>query len=125
MDDAAMTVSPFTSQSELAFFQIEMRAPIDQRLDLFRRFADHALNDIAMAQAASGRQRIFDVVFKAIFRRQDTGDAALRIVGVALLDLVFGDDKDIERLGNLERRPQTGYAGANDENVSEYVRRLL
>ena len=99
MDDAAMAVAAFARQGELAVLLVEVGAPVDQVVDLVGRLAHHHFDDVAIAEAAAGRQRVLDVVLEAIFRRQNAGDAALGIVAVALLDVVLGDDEDVQAGG--------------------------
>ncbi len=126
MDDAAMTVAAFPRQRQLALgFQVKVRSPPNEIIDLLRGFPDHELDDGPIAQAAAGLQGILDVVFKAIFRRHDAGDAALSKTAVALLDLVLGDHEHVEVFRNLQSGPQSGDAGADHQNVGEQVRRLL
>ena len=73
----------------------------DQVVDLAGRLADHHLDDVAVAQAGAGRERVLDVVLEAVLGREHAGDAALGVGAVALLHLVLGDDQHVE----VARRP--------------------
>ena len=125
MHDAAMAVAAFARQGDLAFFLVEMRAPADQVIDLIGGFADDHLDDVGIAQAAAGVERVFDVVLEVVLGRHHAGDAALGPGAVAVLDAFFGDDEDIEIARGLECRAQPRDAGADDENIREKVRRPL
>ena len=125
VDDAAVAVAALAGQGQLAVFLVELRAPVDQVVDLVGRFADHHLDDGAIAQAGAGGQRVLDVVLEAVLRRQHAGDAALGVVAVALLNVVLGDDQDVEVGRHFQGRAQARDAGADDQDVGEEVRRLL
>ena len=68
VDDAVVAVAPFAPQRQAARFLVEVRAPGDQLVDLRRRLADHHLDDVRIAQAAAGGERVGDVVLEAILR---------------------------------------------------------
>ena len=53
-------------------------------VDLARGLADDQLDDVAVAQAGAGDERVLDVVLEAVLRRQHAGDAALGVGAVAL-----------------------------------------
>ena len=95
VDDAAMAVAALARQGQLAVFLVEVRAAADQVVDLLGRLAHHHLDDVAVAQAGAGGQRVLDVVLEAVLRRQHAGDAALGVGAVALLDAVLGDDQHV------------------------------
>src|SRR5262249_37358549 len=61
------------------------------------------------------------VILESVLRRQHASNAALGVAAAALLDAVLGDDQDTEVPGHFARRPQTGDAAADDENVGEQV----
>ena len=65
------------------------------------------------------------MVLKAILRCHDSGDASLGVAAVALLNGVLGDDENIEAGRNLQSRPQSGDARADDEDVGEEMWYLL
>ena len=123
--DAAMAVAAFTRQRQVSLFLIEVRTPADQIADLFWRFAHDHLDDGAVAQSAARLDGVFDVVFEAIFRRQDPRDAALSVGAVALLDAILGDDEDIQVLRNGQGGTHARDAGADDEDIGEKVRCAL
>ena len=121
MDDAAVAVAALAGQRELAVLLVELGAPADQLVDLLRRLADDHLDDLAVAQAGAGDERVLDVVLEAVLRRQHAGDAALGVGAVALLDAVLGDDEHVEVRRHLEGGPQPGDAAADDQDVGEPV----
>ena len=47
----------------------------------------------------------------------DRGDAALRIVGVALAQLALGDDRDPAVFGRFQRKAQSGDAAADNQKI--------
>jgi hypothetical protein len=57
-----------------------------------RRLADDHLDNVRVAQRSAGRERVLDVVFKAVLRIKDARDATLGVVAVGLLDDVLRDD---------------------------------
>ena len=122
MNDAMMAVSPFAAQRERAGFEIEMRAPADQLMDAVGRFADHHFDDRRIAKLAAGRERVGDVVFKAVFRVDNAGDASLGELAVRFLEVVLGDHEDRELRIDGDRRPQPGQPAADDQHVGERMR---
>ena len=125
VDDAAMAVAAFAAQEQLAVLDVELRAPVDQLLDLLRRFADDHLDDLAVAQPRAGDQRVGDVVLEAVLGIEHAGDAALGVGAVGLLHRVLGDHQHREPRIDLHRRPQPGDAAADDQHVGEVVRNPL
>ena len=59
VDDAVMAVAAFAAEQQIAvFLVIEHRAPFDQLADVTRRFADHHLDDFAIAQIGARDERV-------------------------------------------------------------------
>ena len=126
VNDAAMAVAAFARQGEMAFFLVEMRAPADQVVDLLAAPRGPPVSTMSRShRPPPAVMRVLDMVLEAILRRQHAGDAALGVGAVALLEAVLGDDEHVEVRGHLQRGPQAGDAGADDEDVGENVRRLL
>ena len=103
-------------------FQVELRAEADQVVDLLRGLADDQLDDVAVAQAGAGDERVLDVVLEAVLGGQHAGDAALGVGAVALVDAVLGDDEHVEVGRDFEGGAEPGDAGADDEDVGEQVK---
>ena len=103
---------------------VEVRAPVDQLLDVLGGFADDHLDDVGVAERAAGDERVGDVVLEAVLGIDHAGDAALGVGAVGLLDRVLGDHEHAEAGIDGDRGPQPGDAAADDQHVGEEVRQL-
>ena len=106
VDDAVAAVPALASEGQMVADVVELGAPVDQLLDALRRFANHVLDDLGIAQARRRR--------RACRRRgsrsgrsgaEHGGDASLGVVAIGLLHAVFGDDDDREAADRPPRRP--------------------
>ncbi len=87
-------------------------------------FAHDHLDDLGVAQALAGRQRVGDVVVEPVFGVEHAGNAPLGVVAVAFAHLVLGHDQHAVRLGNAQRGPEAGDAAADDQHVGEMMRQF-
>ncbi len=108
MDDAMVAVPTFAPQGQRAGHLVEVRAPLDQLVDPRRRLANDHLDDFRVAQLAADGQRVGNVIFEAVFRVDDAGDATLGIVAIGLAHAALGDHQHRLLGRSGQRRPQTG-----------------
>ncbi len=64
--DPRVRVAPFAAQGDLAVDLVEMGSPVDQLADPLGRLANDHLDDLGVAKALAGRQRVGDVVVKPV-----------------------------------------------------------
>ena len=121
VQDAAMAVAALAAEIVLAVLGAgaarEVGAERDQLADALGAVAHHQVDDVAVAEAGAGDQRVLDVRLEGILRAPHRGDAALRVGGGALRQAVLGQDDDRARLGGLEREGQAGEAAADDQEI--------
>ena len=82
--------------------EIEMGPQVDQFPDARRTLADHQLDDVRVGQAFPGGQGVLNVVFKAVIRPQDRGDAALGLAGGGFRQAPLGYQVDPGKLRHLQ-----------------------
>lgn len=70
----------------------------------------------------TAHQRVADVFLEGVGGVGHRTDAALCIVGVALVQFAFGDDGDVAVLGRLEREAQTRRTGAYHQKIGLHGR---
>ena len=75
------------------------------------------LDDLAIAQAVAGDQRVLDVLLEAVVGREHRGDAALGPVGVGVGRPLLRDHDDAAVLGGEEREVEPGDSRSDDEVV--------
>src|SRR5712671_5606416 len=95
----------------------ELHAELDQLTHQRRPFADNSAHDIFPAKARAGFESVAHMEVERIVLGHDSGDAALRIVGVGLGALFLGDDGDRSNARDLERKRQPGNPAADDEEI--------
>jgi len=92
---------------------IEFSAPLDQLLDGGRAFLHQRAHGRGIAEAVSSGQRVLLVQFDLVVVAEGDGDAALRVFGGGFAERVLGDDQNAAGGGQLDRRAQSGYTGAD------------
>ncbi len=103
VNDAAVGMAAFPAQViAVVLAQIEMGSHVDQLPDARRTLADHQFDDIRMGQAFAGGEGVLNVVFKAVIRPQDRGDAALGHLGGGFRQALFGYQVDPGKLRHLQ-----------------------
>ena len=96
---------------------VEARAPGDEVADELRRAAHDQLDGLPVTFAGAADERVLDVFLEGVGGIRHRADAALRIVGVALLHLALGDDRDVSVGCGLECERQACRARADDQKV--------
>jgi hypothetical protein len=82
MDDAPPGVAAFPAQIKAVVrTHVEMGPHGHQFLDALRALAHYQLDDVLMRQAFPHGEGVFDVIFEAVIRSQDRGNAALGLAG--------------------------------------------
>ena len=96
---------------------VELGPPLDQLFDDRRGARDDLLDGRRVADAGPADHRVADVFLERVGLVHDRGDAALRIVGVALAQLALGDDRDPAVFGRFQRKAQSGDAAADNQKI--------
>ena len=118
MDDPAVAVAALAGQVKRAILARERHAELDQ---IARSRAGACSTTCSTTRAVveprAGDHRVVDMRFEAVAFLQHRGDPALRPRARAVAKRALGDDRDLVRLGEVERRGQPGRARADDEDV--------
>ena len=121
VDDAVVAVAALAAEQQLAFVLIERGAPFDELANVMGSFANDHLDDFGIAQAGTGDERVLNVVLEPIVGPEHSGDAALGVAAVGLLQAVLSDDERREPRVDGHGRAQAGDAAADDQHVDEVV----
>ena len=107
MGDAVVAVAALAPRAKLLVLPSN-RVPqaISSRIRS-RPLADHALDDLGIAQRAARRQGVGHVIFAAIVGPHGAGDAALGVPAVGLPQPVLGDQQDRQLRIDGQGRPQS------------------
>ncbi len=96
-------------------------APVLQLHQFERRLLDEVLHHVLVAQPVAAADGVVEVHLQRIVGALDAGRAALGCAGVAAHRVDLGDQRDLQvrvGLGNGDRRPEAGAAGADDDHIS-------
>ena len=107
MSNATAAVPSLAAQHQFAGHRIEMRSPLDQLGDTFRRFPDDHGNHLRVAQLAAGGQRIGLMRLETVARIQDARDSPLGVAAGRFAQLFFGDDQHGQLRVHRDRGSQT------------------
>src|SRR5579862_184570 len=115
-------MAAFFSKFEVAFIVlVEPGAPVNDFPDSFGTFPDDDFDDRRITEAVTGNQRVFNMLFKTVtLQVSDARNPSLRILGVCLVCLRFGNDQyfPIRAMpGDLERITQTRDAGTDNQKI--------
>ena len=66
VDNSMVAVTPFTAKFQFTPFFVEFSTPLNQFIDSCGCFANHHVDDVGIAQFATGNERVGHVVFEAI-----------------------------------------------------------
>ena len=122
MEDAVLGVSSFAVEFETSVGRfIETRAPCDEVPNKLGRPSYDQLDRLRVAFARSADERVADVLFEGVGSVGDRADAALGIVGVALLHFALRDDRHAAFFGGLEREGQARRAGADHQKIGFHL----
>src|SRR2546423_14198216 len=81
-------------EDETPSLAVELRAPVNQLLNISWPILDHHAHSALVAKSCSCVQGVFFVKCNLVFVRERDGDAALRIFRVRFVRTVFGEDCD-------------------------------
>ena len=96
VEDAVLRVSAFAVELETPVGGlVETRAPGYEVGDQFRGPPHDQFHGLLVAFACAADQRVADVFLECVGSVRYRADAALCIIGVALFDLAFGDDRNV------------------------------
>ena len=99
---------------------VELRSPLHQLADLFRRFCHHLTHSRRVADVVAGNHGVVDVFFKIVFLKVGhRRHATLREARIGLIERCFADDANLSffRLGHFQGVAHACYTGANDQKV--------
>jgi hypothetical protein len=94
---------------------LEAGAGLQQAVDQARAGLHHAPDDLFTVQAVAGDQGVADVQVEMVQRREDRRDAALGVVGVALLRVLLGDDANLAMRGRQQGELQPRDPRSDDQ----------
>src|SRR6185436_4412144 len=97
---------------------VEVRAEGDQVADAVGALAHDRLDDVAVAEAGAGDERVLGMRLEAVLRAPDRGDSTLRVLAGALGQAVLRDDHDGPVRRAFERTREPGDAAADDEDLA-------
>src|SRR5207253_6348443 len=117
VDDPPVAVPTFAGQVQRPILAGERDPKFDQMPDGARCLFDDMLDHLEVVEPGAGDHRVVDVGFETVAFLEDGGDAALGPGARAIAERAFGDDRDLARLGQVERRGQPRRARADDEDV--------
>jgi len=121
VDDAGARVAALPGAVEAARLPVEACAEGDQLVDALRPLANHGLDDLAVAKSLAHGHGVADVILEGVGLREHDRDPALRVVGVALAEVVLADKDDACVVCGGERGPQPRNPAAYDQHIGEAV----
>ena len=95
----------------------KFHAQLDQFLNPRRAFLDDGADDAFLAQTRARRERVAHVQLERILLARHRRDAALRVIGVRLRAVLFGDDGHAPARRDLERERKPRDAAAENEII--------
>ena len=118
VEDAVLGVAAFAVQLETPVGSlVEARTPFDQVPNQLRRPAHDQSDGLFVAFARAADQRVADVFLESVGGVRYRADAALRIVGVALVHFALRHDGDVSVGGGFERERKACRAGTDNQKV--------
>ena len=121
MKDTEFTVSPLTMEVELpVLIAVEVHAPLHQVGNALRCIAHHLFYGCWIADEIAGNHRVVDMFLEVVHLEVgDTGNAALCLVGIRLVDSGLADERylALAALSDLQCITHSGHARANNEEV--------
>ena len=118
VEDAVLGVAAFAVQLETPVGSlVEARTPFDQVPNQLRRPAHDQSDGLFVAFARAADQRVADVFLESVGGVGYRADAALRIVGVALVHFALRHDGDVSVGGGFERERKARRAGTDNQKV--------
>jgi hypothetical protein len=115
MDDASMAVPAFATQLQTIALPIKLATPFKQFRNSFRALTYDRFDRPFIAKTLPRHQRVLNVGLDAVVFTEDRSDSSLRVGGVALVKVIFGDDKDGAAFCRFKGRSKARHAAAKDE----------
>ena len=117
--DAVAAMRALASEREMPVrVEVEFRPVIRERLHVRGALFRHDGRDVAVGEARARDQRIGKVQLRVVVLAERGGDAALRLVRVAVRKRVpYGEQHLFASTRQIPRRLQTSDAGADDQCV--------
>ena len=119
MHDPRRRMPPFAGEREriAALGLAEAHAEIHEIPDPVRPLADHDLDRFALAEPLPRLERIGHVPFERVLLERHGRDPALRVVRVALGDLLLRHDEHVGETRRLEGEEESGRPAPQHENI--------
>jgi len=120
MDNPPSGVATLTAEIEGRRILIgtgEFDAPFHQFAKPVRAFRYHKTDDFFIREACPTGQGVFDVILETVRPILDDGDSALGQIGIRVGFVLLGDHRDGAQLRRLDRKAQTGDAGAQNKKI--------
>ena len=126
VEDAVFGMTALAVEFEAAVGRlVEAGAPCDQIADPLGRMAHDQLYGFAVALAGAADHRIPYVLFEGIRRISYRADAALCVVGVALVHLAFRYDGYAPVCGGFQGETQPRGAGAYHQKIGFHTLKMI
>ena len=108
VENTMLGVSTLTMKVETAILSaVEACSPADQILRRARGISHHQLDSLRVALSCTANEGILDVFLECVGGIGYRADSALRIVGVTLVELAFGNKGNCGCVGNFEGKRQS------------------
>ena len=119
--DPRAAVGAFARKGQLCAVAVELHAPVDELLDLLRTFFDQHADGFFAAESIAGDQRVMQVKRHLVVFAERRGDASLGIFGAGFIEIVFGENKDVAALGQIDSSPHSGNSPAQNDEIHSAV----
>ena len=106
-----------TRQNNDPLVRIKRHPKSDEVSDPIWRIVSEYLDGRRIAQASASTRGVLCMLAWGIARPYGGRDAALRVLGIALLSTSLGENKYSRGLSGKERRIEAGYAGAINDKI--------
>ena len=107
----------FLGEGQLRSVAVKLGAPFDELLDGRRTLLDQPPHRFRVAQSVSGGDCVLLMKRDLVLVAQSHRHATLGVLGGGLFERIFGDDKYLAGLGEIDGRAKSGDAGSNDQKI--------
>ena len=104
--------------------QVELRAPLGKLAHVCHAFFDEHADRRLVAQTIARLKRIAGVKRRAVIVSERSGDAALRVAGVAFGGFGLRQDQHAAGRSQADRRAQAGDSTSDDEKIRTLCRQV-
>ncbi len=126
MQHAPAAMRAFTPERQRArVVSIEPRAPLNQFMHVAHAVFNQHANGLRVAESITRGHGVGGVLPGRVAGANRCGNAALRIVGVALGGIGFGQDEHVARAGKIGGGAKARNAAADDQEVRAPRHRML